>query len=175
MAEVCLSLLTLLAVSSATVRADGEAGSILRETGVQGGLVVHVGCGAGKLTAALHANERYLVHGLDSEPAAVDEARRHIRSLGLYGKVAVDHWRGKTLPYCDNLVNLLIAEDPARIPVGEIDRVLAPNGVAYVKTGAGWIKTVKPRPDAVDDWTHWLYDASGNAVSRDTVVGPPRQ
>ena len=108
-----LSLIAVLAVSSTTVRADGEAEGILRETGVAGGLVVHLGCGEGKLTAALHANEKYLVHGLDTDPAAVDKARRHIRLLGLYGRVSVDRWDGKTLPYCDNLVNLLIAEDPA--------------------------------------------------------------
>ncbi|MFQ6036159.1 MAG: hypothetical protein ACE5NM_09995 [Sedimentisphaerales bacterium] len=31
---------------------------ILETTGVRGGLVVHVNCGNGRLTAALHANER---------------------------------------------------------------------------------------------------------------------
>ncbi len=29
---------------------------------------------------------------------------------------------------------------------GELMRVLAPLGVAHVKTGGGWTKTVKPRP-----------------------------
>ncbi|MCU0874391.1 MAG: hypothetical protein MUE50_18815 [Pirellulaceae bacterium] len=33
---------------------------------------------------------------------------------------------------------------------------------------------VKPRPREIDDWTHYLYDAGGNAVSLDTVVAPPR-
>ena len=174
MARFCLSFLALLPVISTTAVSAGEAADILRETGVQGGLVVHVECGDGKLTAALRANEAYVVHGLDADAANVGKAREHIRSLGLYGKVVVDRWGGKTLPYCDNLVNLLIAEDPSGILKGEIDRVLVPNGVAYVKKDGAWIKTVKPRPVAMDDWTHSLYDASGNAVSRDTVVGPPR-
>ncbi|MHC4403121.1 MAG: outer membrane protein assembly factor BamB family protein [Planctomycetota bacterium] len=174
MAGFCLSSLALLAVISATALADGEAEDILKGTGVPGGLVVHVGCGDGKLTAALRANEGYLVHGLGTDPTNVDKAREQIRSLGPYGKVAVDRWDGKALPYSDNMVNLLIAEDPPGIPAGEIDRVLVPNGVAYLKKDGRWIKAVKPRPGAMDDWTHCLYDASGNAVSGDTVVGPPR-
>lgn len=41
------------------------ARDILDATGVKGGLIVHLGCGDGKLTAALRVNDRYLVHGLD--------------------------------------------------------------------------------------------------------------
>jgi outer membrane protein assembly factor BamB len=32
----------------------------------------------------------------------------------------------------------------------------------------------KPWPDAIDEWTHWLHSADGNAVADDRVVGPPR-
>jgi ubiquinone/menaquinone biosynthesis C-methylase UbiE len=87
-----------------------EARQILDATNVKGGLIVHVGCGDGKLTAALHANDRYLVHGLDKDAENVQQAQKHIRSLGLYGKVSVGQWKGKHLPYIDNLVNLLVAE-----------------------------------------------------------------
>lgn len=38
--------------------------TILKVTDVKGGLIVHVGCGDGKLTAALHASDAYLVHPL---------------------------------------------------------------------------------------------------------------
>ncbi len=41
-----------------------EAAEILKTTGVQGGLVVHLNCGDGKLAAALGAHERLVVHGL---------------------------------------------------------------------------------------------------------------
>lgn len=40
-----------------------QARQILKETGVTGGLVVHVGCGDGKLTAALRASEAFVVRG----------------------------------------------------------------------------------------------------------------
>ena len=56
----------LFAAVTAATDAAQQAQAILDAGGVQGGLVVHVGCGDGKLTAALHANDRYLVHGLDT-------------------------------------------------------------------------------------------------------------
>jgi len=146
----------------------------LDESEVKGGLVVHLGCGDGRLTAALRANDSYLVHGLDADAANVEKARAHIRSLGLYGPVSVELWGGGALPYIDNMVNLLVAEDLGKTPTGEVLRVLAPNGVAYVRQGGQWTKTVKPRPKEIDEWTHFLHGADGNAVAHDGVVGPPR-
>ncbi len=156
--------------------ATGEpARDILDATGVKGGLVVHLGCGDGKLTAALRANDSYLVHGLDADAGNVEKAREHIRKLGLYGKVSVAPPAGKRLPYAENLVNLVVVEDVAGVAMREVMRVLAPGGVAYVKGPNGkWTKTVKPRPDDIDEWTHHLHDAGGNAVANDSVVGPPR-
>ena len=50
-------------------REAASAQKILESTGVRGGLVVHLGCGDGKLTAALRANDSYLVQGLDALPS----------------------------------------------------------------------------------------------------------
>ncbi|MHC4626250.1 MAG: outer membrane protein assembly factor BamB family protein [Planctomycetota bacterium] len=152
---------------------EHKAKQILSATGVKGGLIVHIGCRDGKLTASLRANDRYVVHGLDTDPDAVAKARKYIQGLGLYGKVSVETLDGRDLPYADNLVNLLIAEDLGHVPMKECLRVLAPNGVAYVKSGSRWNKTVKPWPDEIDEWTHHLHDAGGNAVANDHVAGPP--
>jgi len=152
-----------------------QAREILDAAGVKGGLVVHVGSGDGKLTAALRASESYLVHGLDSRAANVAAAREHIRSLGLYGSVSVTRFDGRRLPYIDNTVNLVFTEDLGDVPVEEVLRVLCPNGVAYVKAGGKWARTVKPRPAEIDEWTHYMHDAGGNAVAHDTVIGPPRR
>ena len=84
-----------------------DAAGIIKATGVDGGLVVHLGCGSGELTAALQRNSRYQVHGLDRQPQNVERARQHIQSRGIYGEVSVDQLRGKELPYTDNLVNLV--------------------------------------------------------------------
>ncbi len=156
------------------------AGRILQSTAVKGGLVVHIGCGDGRLTAAFRVADRYLVHGLDSDPQNVRKAREHIRSLGLYGPVSIDRLLlhaadgDQRLPYADNLANLVVAEQPLPVPPSEVRRVLAPGGVAYIKQGGRWSKSVKPRPSEIDEWTHWLHAADGNAVARDRVVGPPR-
>ena len=76
--------------------------------GIQGGVIVHVGCGDGRLTAALHANDSYLVHGLDADAKNVETARKHIQTLGLYGPVSVAQWDGQRLPYIENFVNLFV-------------------------------------------------------------------
>jgi len=106
-----------------------------------------------------------VVHGLSREAQHVETARRYIRSLGLYGSVSVELLSGGRLPYSDNLVNLIVTEGPAGVSEEEIWRVLAPNGVLLEKHGDGWTKTVKPWPDEIVEWTHWLHDASGNAVA----------
>jgi SAM-dependent methyltransferase len=150
-----------------------QARKILDATGVKGGLIIHIGCGDGRLTAALRANESYLVQGLDTEQRNLEKAREYIHSLNLYGKVSVDRLKGRRLPYIDNLVNLVVSENPGAVPESEIIRILCPDGVAYIKKGGRWIKKIKPRPKELDDWTHYLHDASNNAVSHDTVIAPP--
>jgi len=181
----CLvALLVGLVGGSAVAAKDADPGpaaeqarQILEATGVRGGLVVHLGCAGGELTAALHASDAYLVHGLDTDAADVATAREAVRSRGLYGPVSVARWTDTAhLPYAANLVNLLVVEDLGGVPMAEVLRVLAPQGVAYIRQGDGqWAKTVKPRPAEIDEWTHYLYDATNNAVSHDQVVAPPRQ
>ena len=161
-------LLTVLFMLSGNVlMAENKASGIADITGVKGGLVVHLYCGDGKRTAALHENGSFVVHGLDADVTA---ARKHIQSLGLYGKVSVARWTGERLPYVDNLANLVVADDLGKLPMNEVMRVLAPNGVALI----GGNKTVKPWPKEIDEWPQHHHGADNNAVARDSVVGPPR-
>ncbi len=153
---------------------DRQAKQILDATGFKGGIIVHLGCGDGGLTAALHADQTHIVHGLDTDAKAVRAAREHIRKRGIYGPVSIERFDGKSLPHTDNLVNLVVAESLAGIPRAEVMRALAPGGVLYTKQNGHWNKTVKPRPDNIDEWTHYMHDPSGNAVAHDEVVGPPR-
>ena len=151
-----------------------EAERILRSAGVQGGLVVHLGCDDGRLTAALRSNERYVVHGLDSDASDVEKARRYLKTRGIYGSVSIEQWDGQSLPYTDNLVNLVVSKDPLQVSKEEIMRVLAPRGVVCVKRDGEWHKTVKPWPKEIDEWTHYLHGPDKNAVARDSRVTPPR-
>ena len=152
---------------------SGEARSILDATGIHGGLVVHLGSGNGRLTAALRRTSAYQVHGLDTDAEKVKAAREHIHALGIYGGVSVDRLAGKRLPYIENLVNLVVIEDLAGVDMDEVLRVLVPRGVAYARVNGGWKKTIKPWPGNIDEWTHFMHGPGGNAVARDTVVGPP--
>ncbi|MGD8239752.1 MAG: PQQ-binding-like beta-propeller repeat protein, partial [Armatimonadota bacterium] len=170
------SLIVVMALALCAGSACAQsAQDILDATGVKGGLVVHLGCGDGKLTAALRASDSYVVHGLDREARNVERAREYVRSLGLYGDVSVDRLRGERLPYGANIVSLLVAENLGDVPMRQVRRVLAPGGVAYVKIGGEWVKNARPRPAEIDEWTHWLHAPDGNAVARDRVVGPPRR
>ena len=44
---------------------EKRAQAIFETAGVRGGLVVHLGCGDGRLTAALHRDKSYVVQGLE--------------------------------------------------------------------------------------------------------------
>ncbi len=155
---------------------EQKAQQILDAAGIKGGLIVHIGCGDGKLTAALRVNDSYLVHGLDKDAEDIDQARRYIQSLGLYGKVSVNRFDGEHLPYINNLVSLVVAEVLGNVSMADVMHVLAPNGVAYIKkNGDIWTKTVKQWPDEIDEWTHYLHDPQGTMVGRDMVVGLPRK
>ncbi len=173
LARVLLACSPLLLGAGITPERQEAARRILADTGIKGGLVVHVGCADGRLTAALRVNDSYVVHGLDTSAGRVAEAREHIRSLGIYGPVSVEQHSGAHLPYTDNLVNLVVSEDLGSIETDEVMRVLTPGGVAYIKDNGKWTKLTKPRPNGIDEWTHALHDADNNAVARDDVVGPP--
>ena len=167
---VAVALVLVFAVSARAATPVEQARKILNATGVKGGLVVHVGCGDGKLTAALGAGDSTLVHGLDSNPANVRAAREHIRSTGRYGKISVATLDAPMLPYADNSVNLVVIGQGVTMPDAEIMRVLAPRGVALI----GDRTLAKPVPADIDDWSHWRQGPENNPVARDTVVGPPR-
>ena len=168
---ICLSAQI---VQGANDDAKAQAKEILDISGMAGGIVAHLGCGDGKLTTALHLNDHYTVHGLEADPVNVAAAQDHIQAQGLYGPVSVEPFSSATLPYADNLINLVVVQDKGKVPVEEIMRVLAPGGTACIRRDGRWEKITKPWPTNIDQWTHFLHDASNNAVANDSAVGPPR-
>lgn len=160
----------LVLVLSAAAAGYADLTDLVRSSGVKGGLVVHIGCGDGKDTAALPLNDRYMVQGLEVDEAKVQEARKNIRTAGGYGKISVYKFDGRNLPYVDNLVNLIVAGGECRVPEAEIMRVLAPLGVAFVNGR----KIVKSWPADIDEWNHFLHGPDNNAVAKDSVANAPR-
>ncbi len=170
-----VSMLGVLLAATASAGPADEAEQIASLAGFRGGLVIHVGCGDGQLTAALRLADNCVVQGLEVDPKGLERARAAIRVTGQYGPVSVIHWSGKKLPYVDNLATLIVCEDTDAVPPGEIMRVLRPYGAAVVKRYGKWTVTVKPQLEGTDQWEQHYHGADNNAVAQDTVVGPPRR
>ncbi len=174
------------------------AAQVLAAEGVRPGLYVHLGCGDGRLTAALSGGGRNWVHGLSDHPDTVSKARKVIEARGVYGKVSVDYCSFKYLPYARDMVDLVVAEEYGKLAksglaVEEVMRVLCPGGTAFIGGvtkgaladekvrgarpvkigGRTWVRMVKGPLQGVDEWGQYLHDAGRSGVSRDRLVGPP--
>lgn len=173
---VSVAIATALSTTSSIGQdVSSDATKILDAADVTAGFFVHLGAGDGTFLESLKRNEATQVHGLESDAAQVAATRARLLAAGKYGDLSIDHFEGEQLPYVDNLVNLFVAEDLGQVDMVEVLRVLVPKGVAMIKDSEGhWKRTVKPRPKNIDDWTHYLHDATGNSVANDDVVGPPR-
>ncbi len=169
-ASVCFFIIFASGCSRGT--AEEEAAIILKKSGISGGFIVHLNCGDGSLTAALKSKESLLVHGLDPAAENVEKARETIAQKQEYGPVSVDRLTGNLLPYTDNMVNLIVAEDLGDISRDEAMRVLTPNGVLMTRGFWGWTKNVKPWPEEMDEWNQYLYNAGNNPVSKDLTISP---
>ncbi|HUT95082.1 MAG TPA: PQQ-binding-like beta-propeller repeat protein [Thermoguttaceae bacterium] len=183
MRRMLATLLFVLLPATEPARAEADPVAVIYEkSGVQGGLVVELGILDAEFTAKLGAPDAVTLETLDTDPQRVAGARKRLEAGGLYGKITVDRFDGKTLPYADNLVNLIVSHDAngdrdgVDVSREEIMRVLAPGGVFC--SGAGQSPAAaleiakKPWPEEIDDWTHFLHSAAGNAVAADRRVAP---
>jgi len=157
----CFALLVF--VGRTAVADSSTSADVLKKAGIKGGLVVHVGCGDGKFTAALHASDSYIVQGLTTDSDAVTAARE---SLAESGDVTIGLFDGKALPYADNLVQLVVADSDSQVATAEIMRVLSPGGVVMTRTSGGWNRVVKDWPDDIDQ-----SDALTGVVAADPETG----
>jgi outer membrane protein assembly factor BamB len=170
-----MSFSATLLVCAGSVHARSIADRLLKEDGFHGGLIVYVAPrdAASMIDVATKA-PRALIHGLISDTSVLRSTRGDIRAAGRYGRVSVVAWSGPRLPYMDGMVNILVMGPAVTVEKGEVDRILVPGGSAWTAAGDDWSRYHKPRAEGVDVWTHVRYDATGNAVSRDTRSGPPR-
>lgn len=141
------------------------------------------------LAAKLTSNNRYLVQCLAADSKDLEKLRSEIAKRKLSGRVTVRKLTGSHLPYADNMVNGVVGQSAkCKVSGEEIDRVLAPRGVAVIKKdgnndlvsripypasriGDDFVKLIKPIPSNIDDWTHFQYDASGSMVGKDGQAG----
>ena len=163
-------------------------------SGLQGGLVVQLGSSDASTAANMSTTGRYLFHVTDFDAKRISEAQSFIRNHGRYGLSWAEqlHQRDR-LPYAENVVNLIIVLDYS-VPVPELMRVLTPGGSVVVvnpkvmaeeafshpgfepvKKVGNYLVGVKRWPSEMDVWSHPRHAADGNAVSNDTLVGPPER
>lgn len=145
----------------------------IREAGITGGIVVQIGSDDLSLRSL---GDRFHVRLLMPDEAAATAAQAAIDQADLQGRFTVSVWNGGALPFADRVVNAMIVQSSTfKVQHEEIERVLTPRGLLFNQQSS--IRNpqfIAPFPDGLDDWTHFLYDASGNAVSRDREVSYPR-
>lgn len=149
---------------------DSSAVSLVQETGIRAGLVVHIGNGGPESTVALAKCGEFVVHRLVTDPSKLDEVRKGIRGAGVYGKVSAEVWRQADLPYAERLVNIVVADAGCVTPDAEILRALAPRGTGLIRKDGGWRKVTKPVLQGMDDWRTLKRGIDGNPVSRDDLA-----
>ncbi len=76
-----LGMLLATTVAGALAGPADEAEQIASLADFRGGLVIHVGCGDGQLTAALRLADNCVVQGLEADAKGVEKARAAIRCL----------------------------------------------------------------------------------------------
>ena len=96
---------------------SGEIDRLVQKAKVEGGLVVQLGSTE---TLASGLGSRVLVHGLDTDSGRIASTRKAIMAKGLYGPLSVTTYDGKTLPYAENMVNLLIVNNASQVSHDEM-------------------------------------------------------
>lgn len=141
--------------------------------GVQGGLVLQIGAGDVGQAAKLSQTGRFVIHVIDTDAAAISKAQQLLRANGRYGLVWAEHRENfDRLPYAENVVNAIVIASDAAVAEEELFRVLTPGGKLQKPDGK---ISVKPWPESMDGWSHPRHGSGGNAVSKDTAVGPPER
>ena len=144
-----------------------EPVTAIQDARITGGLVAQVGSDD---LALKELGPRFHVRLLLADPEAVARAQAAIDKAGLTGRFTAEGWTGGSLPFADRVLNALVVARDGLVSNEESRRVLAPRGLLITPSTA----VAMPVPETIDEWTHYLYDATGNAVSKDREVAPPR-
>ncbi|MBI5724091.1 MAG: PQQ-binding-like beta-propeller repeat protein [Planctomycetes bacterium] len=163
-----------------------------------------MGCNDASLAVTLSEKGKNLVQSLVLKKDDVSLGMSLVEKAGLAGRVTVRQASYDSLPYADNLANLVVVDNleaalGAGLSLKEIIRVLAPNGIAclggrdgesektlpdllrksgiegskIVRENGVWAVFAKPRPETMDEWTHFEHDAGRTSISLDRSVGVP--
>jgi len=115
---------------------ESAAEKIIKDTGINKGYCLVLGCGEGRLAFELARRSELKVIGIENNLKKVKAAKYKLDSAGIYGsRVVVEPWDMSTLP--DYFADLIVSEEAMvsgeiNSPPEEVYRVLKPfGGVAY--------------------------------------------
>jgi outer membrane protein assembly factor BamB len=185
--------------------AAGEPGNelavfVLKTAGMNEGMCVVVDPGGSEVLVDLVKGSRMYVEGCSWDGASIASGRKALLSAGVAGRASLRLTEDSGLPYADNLINLVVAPNWGRkeVPVDELLRVLAPNGVGIVgndgSTSAiadleaklkqagvkqinalarkGWLSFSKPLNPDFGTWTNNAGGPDMSNVGDDKTAGP---
>lgn len=149
-----------------------------KAAGLRTGLALVVGAIEDAPLAEL-ARGGMLAHGLCPDEATLAKVRAGLAASGLDGLASAETWDERQLPYADRLADLLIADLDAlgakAPPRAEMERVVRPEGVLWLREKGAWKAHRLPADDGLGEWGHFYGDAAGTHCSNDRRVGQPRQ
>lgn len=167
-------------LAAASGGGDDHAKAILAAYGRPNGLCAVV-CASnetpGSLLAGL-AKDSIVVHAVTDSAATRARLVKETAASPGSGRIMVQQVDLASLPYLDNLVNLLVVNDLESLrrlgcDSKEMGRVVAPGGTIAVMKSGTWEITKKAWPAGMDEWTHPNYDAGGGRASSDAFVKTP--
>ena len=169
MLVICLMAFHRLEAADAIDQVSGDLADLR-------GLVVSVGemdeAKLGRLVSAAPV----LMLSIVSDEAARSRKQAVIDQGGFTGRwtvVAVSS--GGRIPLATRSAALVLHDTAARADLeAEVQRVVRPLGHVISGSASSWQVNRIARPDTMDDWTHYHYDATSSEHSKDTVVGEPR-
>jgi outer membrane protein assembly factor BamB len=172
-------ILILCNTYNGSVFAQESSTTIIKQTGISRGLVVHLGLTDIELAKSFAQQKGFVVQGLTTQGDALKKMHTAIAktTVGsqLHVQLVKDYAR---LPFADHLVNLLLVDLDALAGKGpsieEIKRAIspAPMGAAWLKNKGKWQVISKPRSKTMGDWTHHRKDPNGNMSTTDGGAVP---
>ncbi|NQT35944.1 MAG: hypothetical protein HQ581_00555, partial [Planctomycetes bacterium] len=179
---ILLALACLAALAARPLPAATTADAILDSVEAASGLVVVIGCGesaAPGVAADLGTGGNWLVHAVAGSEQELAQLNKAIAGAKVQGCVSAETLPVATLPYRDNMVNILVVMDiqkaqAAGLKTEEALRCVVPGGKIVMCRG-GKIADIQQTPpcEEMDVWTHRYYDASGIPTSADKVFDLP--
>ena len=191
-------------VAAADAAALAEA--VLERSGIDRG-VCHLQSNDVALALHLARSSGFLIRQCEPNAKKASELRHTASQAGLgIDRILVEQGTLAGLPYADRTVDLLLAtqitpKDLTSVTVGQVMRVLRPEGVAVLGSVSAeaaeelasglrnWAQPHEPQPldsslgtfvllrapplKGVGEWSHWEHGPDNNPVSNDQIIKAP--